>query len=239
MSLGPFWVNFGFCRKKTSNDMDSLLDLTACFLWCLDKLSHGLHQTHCNSPPWIFGIAFIAAILSYSSPLICCKRMGHTNLHPVLCSLKSVCKGKRGDKHLGSWQFPPCPCCPAGAGGSLCSLHPSAAPKTSEHPLPQQWLSQPTGTRQDFSDDSEKLRKGLWLYIYYKCLCLHTFKPSAKGIMYLRFAWYFAWLLSIACRSFCKQKCFFPRVLCLRNKRCTESNLPWAWEEKGDSEMLL
>lgn len=50
-------------------------------------------------------------------------------------------------------------------------------------PSLSQWLSQPTGTRQNFSDDSEKLRKGLRLYIYYKCLFLHTFTPSAKGIM--------------------------------------------------------
>lgn len=129
---------------------------------------------------------------------------------------------------------------PQGAGGSLCCLDPSAAPKTSEYPSPvSQWLSQPTGTRQNFSDDSEELRKGLWLYIYYKCLRLHTFKPSAEGIMWLRFACYFAWLLSDACRSFHKQKRFFPRVLCLRNKRCIESNLPWAWGEIGDSEMLL
>lgn len=99
--------------------MDPLLDLNACFLWCLDKFSHCLQQTHCNSPPRIFGITFIAAISSYTSPLFCCRRVGHTNMHPVLCSLKSVCKGKRGDsKHPGSWQFPPCPCCPAGAGGS-------------------------------------------------------------------------------------------------------------------------
>lgn len=227
--------------------MDHLLDLNACFLWCLDKFSHCLQQTHCNSPPRIFGITFIAAISSYTSPLFCCRGVGHTNLHPVLCSLKSVCKGKRGDsKHPGSWQFPPCPCCRR-SRRLLCCLHPPAAPKLTEYPLPSgywediplQWLSQPTGTRQNFSDDSEKPRKGLWLYIYYKCLRLHTFKPSAKGIMQLRFACYFAWLLSKACRSFCKQKCFFLRVLCLRNKRCIESNLPWVWGEIGDSEMLL
>lgn len=134
----PFRSKFWLLWKQTSNDIDPLLDLTAWFFWCLDKFFHCLQQAHCNSPPWIFEITFIAAISSDSSPLFCCKRLGHTILHPVLYSLKSVCKGKRREtKHPGNWQFSPCPCCSAGAGGSLSCLHPSADPKTCEYPLPE------------------------------------------------------------------------------------------------------
>lgn len=73
--------------------MDSLIDLNACSLLCLGKFSHSVQGTHCNSPPQTFGITFITAS-PYSSLLFCCKRMGHTNLHPALHSLKSVCKGE-------------------------------------------------------------------------------------------------------------------------------------------------
>lgn len=162
-----------------------------CSLLRLGKFSQSLQETHCNPPPQTFEITFITAVSSCSSLLFCCRRLGHTNLHPVLQSLKSVCKGERGDSTqpgrsgvAGAVAVPCLPLLPCRSRGLAVPFAPTCSPKSPCFiPSLNQWLSQRRGTRQNFSADSEKLRKGLWLYIHYKCLRLHTFQLTAKDVV--------------------------------------------------------
>lgn len=127
--------------------MDPLIDLNACSLLCLGKLSHSPRETHCNSPPQAFGITFITAVSSYSSFLFCWKKkkkLGHTNLQPALHSLKPVCKGERGEREQPGCSgaaeavaVPRLPSLPCRTRGSPHLSHPPPAQKAPALSLPR------------------------------------------------------------------------------------------------------
>lgn len=223
--------------QKKSNYMIPLLDLTACFLWCLDKFSHCLQQTHCNSPPWVFfEITFIAAISSDSAPFFCCKRMGHTNLNPVPHSLQGKKRRQQAPWQLVVLPLPLLPC----RSRRLAVLF---APICSSKNL---WVSPPWASGWDSLQEPEFLK---WFrkakekdYGFTYIINAYAFIPSNHLQRVLC-----TWGLPVILPDFSlmnaevsvNKNVSSSRVLCLRNKRCIESNLPWVWGEIGDWEMLL